>query len=285
MPPYFVIQLGKEEERLRREKIESLYLHPSYIHMKRELQSGKIIEIGKSAHEFFPEAKKGDMLLHHHFISGKVADNKDRVFLIDEDEEYDYYVVPAFYTNGNKNLSYGVWNGKELIPNKEYIFLEIPKSEESDLEQFNLKMEGMPDIVTNVAFATSQGGLVIPKAKKKTREQLMDTMTRNKLEIKKLSRWLQVTPEKVIPVINQLEKENIEISKIINKQSYELHTIAACNPQLSDCLGYQMKAGDTVYMLNIACHTRIEFLEKEYIISETKYISAKPEKNLEYNIQ
>ena len=270
MPPYFIVKVNKLEQQKRREMIGNIYLSPSHTFMTRELQGSEIVEIGTAAHDYFPEAKIGDFLLYHHFITGKTDERKHLFYFVDEDGINEYYVVTAMAIPGEKNMCYGVWNGKEIIPNPDYIFLEIPKEEEGD--NFEMEFNG-EKVVTNIGFDTSAGGLVIPKERKKTRKQCVETMQKNKDRLLQISVPKRMTDE-VFREIKRLEAENYAISKEINKKSYELHTVAFANPNFFEFGDEQIVSGSKIYMLNMACHYEIEFREKSYIVAEVKYFGC-----------
>lgn len=273
MPPFFLIRIPKQAQRERLEKIGILYYPPEYAFMKRGMQCGEIVGIGTKAHEYFPEAEIGHILVVHHFCEGKETYNKKKYFFIDQDEDWNYYMVTAFEHNGDRNLTFGIWDGEKIIPNKDYIFLEVEKDVESDLDNFNLPVDGMPNFVTNIAFKQAGHGIVVAKERTKTREELTTKMNENTLKIKQLSKWLQFPDmvARVAPEINSLERENEQISKKINTVVSECRVVAAANPELN------LHPGDSIYTLNIACYMQVEFMGKEYVISETKYINAIPQ--------
>lgn len=270
MPPFFMIRIPKQAQRERLEKIGVLYYPPEFTFMKRGMQCGEIVAIGTKAHEYFPQAKVGHILIIHHIAEGKETANKKKFFFIDQDENWNYYIVTAFEHNGDRNMAFGVWDGENLIPNKDYIFLEVQKSVESEMEDFDLPVAGLPNFVTNISFKQAGHGIVIAKERTKTREELTTKMNDNTEKIKKLSRWLQFPDmfERVAPEIKSLERENEKMSKQINTVVSECHTVAAANPELD------ILPGDSIYTLNIACYMQVEFMGKEYIISETKYMNA-----------
>jgi hypothetical protein len=282
--PYFYIRINKEVQNNRKEKIGSLYVPPDYVFMKRNMQCGEILAIGTAAHEYFPEAKVGDILICHHLV-----ESITKTYLIDSDEYFNYYVVQAFEVPGERNVTYGVWNGTEIIPNKDYIFLEIETvtTDLPDLEvQSNLKGEGSWKV--NIPMTVSEGGLFIPKPVKKTREELTAITKKNMERIKQLSNNQNRMTHEVVDEIKKLEGENLQISKQINKREYEPYKIACIGPGLTELLlqifGHEVRKGDTLYVLNIAAQMRVEFLGKEYIIAENKYIGA-PEKWLKDSVR
>lgn len=269
MPPFVLIKIYKDAQRFRKEKIGSLYYPPAYVFMKRNCQAGEIVSIGKRAQKELPEAKPGNALICHHLV-----ENHEKSFFIYSDDVFNYYLVTTFYFNGDRNLTFGIWDGEKIIPNKDYIFLEVEKEPESDLPDLDLPFGGIGHIKTNMPFTQAANGIVAIKPRKLTREDLSNKMKANILEIKKLSRWLPIMPEKVTPEIRRLEIENERLSKEINTVVCESHVVAACNPEFSKEQG--VRPGDSIFILNIACYMTVEFMGKEYVIAESKYIQASP---------
>lgn len=269
MPPFILIKIYKDAQKMRKEKIGSLFYPPAYVFMKRNCQAGIIVKIGKRAHEEFPEAKVGDALICHHLV-----ENHEKSFFVYSDDIFNYYLVTTIYFNGDRNVTFGVWDGEKVIPNKDYVFLEVEKEIESDLPAFDLTTEGGARLVTNMPFQQAAHGLVTIKPKKPTREDLVSKMKANNIKIKQLSRWLPILREQISAEILLLEKENERLSKEINTVKCESRIIAACNPEFSRSTG--LEAGDSLWILNIATYMQVEFMGKEYVISESKYIQASP---------
>lgn len=274
MPQFIFVRVPKAEQRERLEKIGVLYYPPEYAFMKRGMQSGEILSVGQDAQTHFPEAKKGDILLFHHFIEHKETKSKNKFFQIDEDKDYNYYAVTAMQHNGDRALAFGLWDGEALIPNKEYIFLFPESKPESDMDDFHFHVDGS-DFRTNIAMQETVGNLVIPKERKLSREELTEKMKENIVKVKKLSRFLNIR-EDVKWEIQKLEQENVKMSKLINKTCYEPYEIAGVNEFYQrfvyDSFKCLIGANDIVYILNIAAHMKIEFLGNEYIVAESKYI-------------
>jgi hypothetical protein len=279
MPPFFLVRIPKKEQRERLEKIGILYYPPEHVYMKRGMQCGEILGIGSAAHEFFPEAKIGDILITSHWIEGKVSGNKQKYFEIGEDKDWFYYCVTAFCFNGDRNNTFGVYDGEKIITSKDYVFFEIDRTPTSDFPPFMLNMPGFGKIVTNIAFEQADGDLVVPKYRKKTRTEMIEKMAENKKEIMKLARWPihldKKINEKVTPMIKRLEAENDALSKQINKRQYEAHILYAFNDELLKTVNPNLRKGDRAYVLNIAAYMQIEFMGVEYIVSESKYVSIK----------
>jgi hypothetical protein len=274
MPPFILIKIYKDAQRFRKEKIGSLYYPPAYVFMKRNCQAGEIVKIGKWSKKEFPEAKIGDALICHHLV-----ENHDKSFFIYSDDVFNYYLVTTVYFNGDRNLTFGIWDGQKLIPNKDYIFLEPVPEPESEMPDFDINAPGLGRVVTNMPFKQAANGIVTIKPRKLTREDLSAKMKSNILEIKKLSRWLPIMREKIAPMIMALEQENERLSKEINTVVCESHIVAACNPEFSR--DHNVHPGDSIFILNIACYMTVEFMGKEYVIAESKYIHGHPNTGLE----
>lgn len=278
MPPFFVVKIPKKEQRERLEKIGVLYYPPEWVFMKRGMQCGEIVAIGSDAHSFFPEAKIGDILICHHFIEGKTMTTRhEKFFLIHNDDDWNYYCVTAFTYNGDRNNTFGVWDGNKIIPSKEYIFFDIDEAIPSDFTPEELTFDGGGNgkIIVNIPMARADGGLIIPKTRRKTRSELIEKSSNNMIEMKRLGRWMGIAPEKAGPMLKRLERENEVLSKEINTRKYESHIVAAFNDKLLESVHPDIKNGDRVFVLNIATYMQIEFMGKEYIVSESKYVVMK----------
>lgn len=274
MPQFIFVRVPKEEQRERLEKIGILYYPPAYAFMKRGMQCGEILAIGEDAKNHFPEARKGDTLLFHHFIEHKETKSKNKFFQIDEDKDYNYYAVTAMSHNGDRGLAYGLWDGEALVPNKEYIFLFPEPKPESDMEDFEFNMGGSL-FKTNIAMKEAGAGIVVPKERKMSREEMTEKMKENMARVKKIAPFMRFRRD-VVDEILKLESENTKLSKLINKTCYEPFEIAGVNEFYQrfvyDSFGCLIGANDIIYLLNIASHMKIEFLGTEFIVAETKYI-------------
>lgn len=256
---YFIIKIAKDIQKERQEKIGSIYLHPYYVYMTRGCQAAEIVAIGEKAAEYFPEAKIGDVALLHHFSEGK-KDNKGRPFyLITEDENSNYYGIKGVNSDGDRNMVFAIWDGTELIPNKDHVILEKEKEPESDLLEYSMPM------------MLSQGGLIIPKPRKKTRTELIAQMTVNKKKIFQLSTERLLQLKHVKEEIRKLEAENDQLSRQVNHRQYEPYKVLFFNPELSEALPL-IEKGSYVYTLNIASQYIIEFMGIEYIVVSVDYI-------------
>jgi len=268
MPPYFLIKIGKEEQKEKKEKIGSLYFPAEYAYMTREVQFGEIIAIGEGAKDTMPMAEIGDYLLVHHFISGKKDGKGNCFYFIHEDDEFNYYAVNAFEIAGERPLAYAVAKGQEIIPTPDYIFLEQPVEEEGFVEK---------------------DGLQVYKSKKKTRLEWREVMKANMERCSQLARNLvdnqrefDRSNKEVVKYaddeIKRLTEENKRIAADLNKRKYEPYKIAAINHDynnyIAEVFGRKLEVGENIMVLSMACNTIIDFSGTEFIVAQTSYVGC-----------
>ncbi len=254
LPSYFMVKINKEDQHNRRQKDGQWFNHPDHVFMQYEQQWGEIVAVGDLAAKEFPEAVIGATLIFHHFVTGKgeMEDDGDNVFFLTEEHGYRYYVVPATYifATGDKNLVYGVWNGSEIIPHKDYIFLE-------------------PEPELSATATVSGNGILELDNWKESREESGAKMASMKRQVAELTKTSTVTNE-LTEGIQKKEAEMNAISKRINQKEYCTYNIAMANPELKSKFQRPFtEAG----MLNMACHTQIGFRERLYIVAPTSYLA------------
>lgn len=232
--PNILIKVPKEEENNKREKIGDLFIHPSFVWMTRNTQNGIVVSISPEAKRQFPEVKENDILIVHHFVQNTYAAKENRnSFLVHEDSEFNYYSVTSKMHDGQNNQTYGLWNGIEIIPHKEYVFLEKETGENNIWDEPDYVHQKQQDIKNQIYSLT------------KTR----------------------LTPE-IISEVHKLEAEQMKLSTKLQKNEYLPYKIAYCNPSLN------LESGSTVFALNIAAQTEIDFMNKSYRVVEKKFIVA-----------
>lgn len=228
--------------------------------MQRNMQYGEIVGIGEKAHEYFPEAQIGHILLTHHYVEQANEHEAKQSHLIHQDSDYNYYVVAAFPHNGKGYETYGVWTGTEFIPIKDFIFLDVAPPITNDLS---------PDDYINQAIEQSDSGLFVFKEWKETREESTAKMKEIKQEIHNISKGKSHT---VKHEILRKEEQMAEISAKINSDTYDPYTIVAINPETNEWFDNLATSGSTIYTLNKASQTTVEFKGKEYRMVPVKYI-------------
>lgn len=262
MPPFFIVRVPRKDIVNKREKIGNLYFPPAHVFMTRECQASQIVAIGDDAANIFPEAKIGNILLHHHFVTGKEREGADEGrYHIETDDTFNYYSVTVESHEGRGNETYGIFNGKEIIPHPDFIFLEKEKNID------------VPAEFRNQMLHKSSGGLFIFNRFTETREELREKNKRLQDRVKSLSNLGEPTPE-IAREIEKLEGEMMENSKKTNKRSFDPFTIAATNKRLEEWFGCPVNNGDTVYCLNIAAETTIDYMKKEYRVAKIQYIAC-----------
>lgn len=260
MPPYFIVKIDKEKQKARKEKIGSIYVHTSHAFMQRNLQCGEIIAIGWLAHKNFPDAEIGNTLLFHHFVEG--GSGSDKSNLIYEDKTHNYYNVTASQFNGSRNESYGIWNGSEIIPHPEFVFIEPEiKSKEIAVDDF---------IEQNTKKV---GSLILFNDWEETREAKELKAATITEEIKSMSKGKHLSDSTKMGLQEkQLEAEKITAS--LNKQQYLPYKIAWINKKTIGFLQTDTGLKNKVFSLSVAAQTEMEFLGKVYLIVNSKYCVA-----------
>lgn len=242
-PFFFIVKINKTQQKKTREFDGALAVSHAYKYMQHEIQYGEIVSMGTLAQELFPTVKEGHILIFHHFVTGKgIEDREDNPYLIYSDDDFNYYTVTVKSYNGDRNLTYGVWDGEKIIPHKDFIFLNSEDQKKEVVE-------------TN--------GLVEIKNWSESRDKKTGRMEEAKSQIMELTKT-NVKAE-LIPEIKKRETQMNAISAEINKKQFQLYKVAYSHPSLP-----QFKEAG---ILNIACHTKVAFMDKEYLIAPIKYLA------------
>ncbi len=254
LPSYFMVKINKEDQHNRRQKDGQWFNHPDHVFMQYEQQWGEVVAVGELAAKEFPEAVIGSTLIFHHFVTGKgeMEEDGDNIFFLTEEDGYRYYIIPAtyIYATGDKNLVYGVWNGHEIIPHKDYIFLQ-------------------PEPELSKVASVSENGLLILDHWKESRDESGEKMASMKRQVAEMTKTSTVTNELTEGILKK-EAEMNAISKRINQKEYCTYEVAKMNPSLASKFPRPFtEAG----MLNLACHTQIYFMERLYIVAPSSYLA------------
>lgn len=270
MPPYFLVRVPRQEQINRKNKIGSIFLHPGFVYLTRGMQCGEIVSIGAKAHDMLPEAQIGHMLLFHHFVEAP-----DKCQCVAVDPHYFYYVVTAMSHNGQQNQTYGVWDGAKIIPHYDYLFLAVPAPPNS-----SIPLEQQVD----ANLQKNQSGLFLFKEWSINREELRLRMEELKKQIESLSKSLSNPNrnphmnDQVMRQMKILEEEMNEISRKLYAKKYQRFTLVAAHPDFIDyvyeCFGTVLTPGNKLYMLNIACETKMEFNGQEYIVAKSQHFGC-----------
>lgn len=275
--PYFLVRVSIKKEQESKSKVGSIYIPQTLTFMEWNTQQGEIVAIGEEAGKYFPEAKVGHILLMHHFVQGMSPDDAREKHLVHFDEEFHYYVVTAYAFNGKDCETYGVWDGEKIIPNKDYVFLNINKADPRNWSYNDLPH--IDDEEVNKALQKTEHGILVFNEWKESREQKEARQAEIKKETEELSKSGN-HKLKTKQAILKKEWELEAISRDINKQAYEPHTIAFANSELAEWFDRPVSAGDILGMLNMSVHTKIKFNEQEFIVAKTKFIGFLYDKNV-----
>lgn len=261
--PYFLIRIARQSQNQKKEKVGKIIIPETLRFMQYNLQCGEVVAIGEKANEYFPEVKIGYTLLVHHFVEGEGEQDAREDHLVDQDENFNYYVVSAYAFHRKNVETYAVWDGEKIIPNKDYIFLEPetvvdPKS---------------PDEYIESAIKKTETGLFVFNKWRENRETKTEKIKSLRQEIDSLSKS-GVNKPHVITAIRNKEAEIELLSTQINKRLYKPCKIAAFNPELSSLFGHQIELNDEIWMLDSAIETIIEFNGRKYIAAKTQYIGC-----------
>lgn len=262
MPSYIMIKIERALQEKKKNKLGSIIIPETQRFLMYNMQGGEIVAIGSKAKEYFPELEIGHTLLCHHFVEDEGEQSAREDHLIRQDETYNYYVVTCFDFHRKSNETYGIWDGEKIIPNKDYIFLELPTKQEPNT----------PDEYINSALKQTQGGILTFTNWTESRETKAEKMQRLKTEIQELSKSGAQKPH-IAQGIKVKEQELEQLSLDINNKSYQQYTVAAFNPDLKNNFPH-LEVGNSIYVLNIAAQTEIDFMGKKYIVTKINYIGC-----------
>lgn len=258
---FVTVRLNRAKQKERKEKEGSLFVVIDNNSEARNLQIGEIVGLGINVKHLFPQAKIGDTAILHWMVESKEKNN-----LVYQDETFNYYLATATECNGRVNEVYGIFDGENIIPSPEYIFLELPHS--------SVNTATTPDEYIEKATEKSEGGLLLFKEWVETRTDKEQKMAKISANIQSLTK--SKMNEGVKQGIKEKERELAEISEDINKQRVEFYRIAAINPdskkQMSEIFEHEINIGDKIGVLNIACQTTITLNGTEYIVCLSKHI-------------
>jgi co-chaperonin GroES (HSP10) len=253
---YFLVKVLIQDEKNKREKEGRFDLLPEYAYMQRNTQCGEIVKIGRDAAKSFPQANVGDTIIFHHFVQGMANKKSDKLIMSDKD--YNYYFVSGKEVSRDRNECYGIYDGKTITPHSQYVFLE----KEIDVP---ISDQITDDFVVHAKTSMTKGGIVIFDKWEDKRETTEEKLLRLKDEVLSLAKS-QMTRE-VVNAIQAKEDEQTLLSANMNKKEYKPYKVLYSN---SD----DIKNNDTVYALNQACSTLVEFKGIEYRVVEMKYVGA-----------
>lgn len=270
MPDYFLVRCSKEEQQKLKEKTGILYNPTGHEYMVYNMEWGEIMGIGSRVAKVMPEAKIGHDLIFHHFVQGMNDKDSRESHLIHWDDLYNYYVVTAYRFNGKRNETYGIWDGKQIIPHPDFVFL---KQAEAKKESYKT-----PDDYINAALKKTKSGILIFDKWKDSRE----TLEARTQQIKKDNENLAISGTHKPQVRTQMlrnEEQMTKISMEINKVECLPQEVAYANESLSKGFISKTKVSDgtILYIDKRATEKIVTFKGKKYIVAPVEYVCGKIE--------
>lgn len=267
LPPYFIVKLPRKKV----DKVGSIYIPQTAQYMAFNLQCGEIVAIGSRAAKQIPQARVGHTLIIHHFVEANNEQDAKEDHLIHQTETDNYYAVTAVPDHNGKTCeAYGIWDGDRIIPNKEYVFF-YPNVTVSK----NVTPDNIEQSVENGTLEVTESGLITFKQWEEKREDTEAKMDFIKKEIQDLSKS-GVTKPHIKQGIAEKESEMNKMSAAINKRKYIPLKIAFYNDEL--LVDFPDKSltldGGSAYVMNFAASTEVTFMDKTYIIAQSKYVGA-----------
>lgn len=255
---YFLVRILKAEQRERKDKIGSIVIPPALVFQTRNMQCGEIIGVGENCKKYFPEAQVGHILIFHHFVE---HDGR----LVKSDENYNYYVVAGwewvtYQGEVNFNETYAIYDGEKIITHPDFIFLDVePPAPSIPLEE-----------TMSMLAEHKESGLQLFKEWRRTREDMQCSIDEGRKRIMSLSKS-RMTPE-IAREINKIEAEQAALGAEMHKKVYIPYNVAAENIEIAKTFDKKSIVNHTIFCMNRGCETRIEFMEKEYLICNKKFI-------------
>ena len=241
---YIIIAVPKEEEKDKRQKEGRFYVPQGYTMYQRNTQSGIIVSIGSDIRKHIGDIKLGHIAIVHHNVQGSEKEGgENRCF---EDEKYFYYPVCCAELEGRRNSFFGVWDGEKIVAHEDYVFLEEPIEEES----------GIIEMGSGLLVVKQKNDRNAALAKIKRNREIMDNISKG------------VHNENVAKRFTDLEKENKALMMPFSaKTAIPMNLVA---------IHHSVGTGNnkTIFITASATNYKVEFMGKNYIVAETKYIHA-----------
>ncbi len=176
-----------------------------------------------------------------------MEDNGDNKNLLHSDNTHNYYSVTVKSHKGERNLTYGIYDGENISPHKDYIFLFPEKKE--------------------IEVSKTDTGLLAIENFEETREEKGLKMKELKNEVNELTKT-KVSAD----LTNEIERKQSEmnrLSKEVNRKQVSIYHVAYVSRYTSSKFSKQFTH---VGLLNLSCNTHVLFNGKDYIVASTKYL-------------
>lgn len=258
MPNYFLVKINQQQQKQLNEKISGssiLYQPPSSAFNARNMEYGEIVQIGSKVQllDGFENCKAGHILIFHWSVED--ATGKDNRLLFEEDG-FNYYTVTP-------DLTRGYYNGEEIIPHPNWIFLKnvpVEHFEGEYDEELKTHLKKVNGILTFENWETTADATV-QKSEAIKNKILSMSKTQNKTD-------------ELYREVNSMEKERKKINREFRRKKFLPYKVAFSNKIVDRDFGTALKEDDILYCLNSACLylSNFQLKEYQYIICRTDQI-------------
>lgn len=263
MPHLFLVRIDKKkQEYLKTHASQSslVYMPLGSVHQSHNMEHGQIIQAGSRIKNIygFENLRIGHLLLFHWAIEKVSTNKKDKVYWIQEDELYNYYVVDEINVRG-------YFDGEKIVPHPNYIFLKnIPA----------FKSEGKFDEKYQTYLKETETGIVLFADWHKNIQSIIERTDKIKEEINGLLKSTRT--QEVQSKLESLTNEQHTLNKELKKNKFLPYKLAYSNKKVDMDCGINLKEDDIIYAFNKAALYITNFQNKEYqyIILPVEHLGA-----------
>lgn len=301
---YFLVEIDKTAQDRKRSQVGSILIPENFQDMAYNLQYGRVVEIGHSAHAKFPEVELNDILIFHHHVEYKPRTTGDHTYS-------DFHLIETLPNRNELRIvnttheTFAVMKGDgTIIPFQDRIFChadfkpasfqvadtgiylpdawrESEKAMEDKLEDLKAQHDNLQTMVqqdnrqvdaSTVTKLESELNrvrrLVSKEALKKMQDKIDDL---KKYFEEKESRYRLV--EEVQKMMLQINKERELISKKLTEQTYSELTLLFINPSTCKDLQIDLTTGDTIFVNTFTLYP-LDLDGVHFIIVQPKYVAG-----------
>lgn len=260
MPGYFLVRINKEEQTQHKQRISKdspFFMPVGFTWNSRNMEYGDILQIGADLKiHGWEGCQPGHILIFHHTVED-VSNTANKQFWVFEDEEFNYYAVEEIMVRG-------YYDGETIMPHPSYVFLKnIPAFEDG----------GEVDNNTGNKIEKKEGGLYQITNWGDNASNIAQKSEQIKEHIESLAKMTRT--DEVQLVMEDLERQRIELNRKAQRKFYLPYRVAYFNPKLKTKFA-GIKEDSVLYCYNKAClyMTNFQLEPYKYIICNTDYIAG-----------
>lgn len=263
-----LVQVNKAAQKQKRERKGSIYLHPSFVFMDRNLQHGRVCQIGDKAKQNYPYIDHGDLIFFHHTIEDgsdrlidQMPDGDDLLWLdaSDLNLNYEIYGVMKAETGQLVTSQHHIWLSPDITPLRKVI-----KSDNIIISDGTGPGEDDDDFLRNkIAQLEMEKDLLKPGLKAARPGYTMDQEYDRRVEI--------------INAINKKDDERKYLTSKLNQRKVAIAHVVAINGYMQS--KYALKPGSRLlvnlplYPLDIYNAANPEQSRQFYIVRSTEVLA------------